>query len=219
MRHRKRGRAFDRSPSHRKAMLKNLASALFLTEREVDKDLDPNPPKVKGRIITTLQKAKEVRPLVEKCITIARDALQHLAEAEQYATSAARTSEAWKQWRNSERWQQWSQAIAPSVAARRRLVQMIGDKQAVRVLFDTVAPRFEDRDGGYTRILRLARARVGDAGTRAALEFVGQHDRKIQRSEKPAFETAPEPAAESHAAAAPTAAAAAPPAPEPASGQ
>ena len=53
-----------RCPSHQRALLRNLASALFLTER--DADLDDNRPKVKGRIITTLQKAKEVRPLVEK---------------------------------------------------------------------------------------------------------------------------------------------------------
>ena len=92
MRHRRLGRAFDRSPSHRKAMFKNMASALFLTEREIDEDLEQNSPKVKGRIITTLPKAKEVRPLVEKCITIARDALQHIAAAEQYATGAARTA-------------------------------------------------------------------------------------------------------------------------------
>ena len=200
-------------------MLKNLASALFLTEREVDEDLDPNPPKVKGRIITTWQKAKEIRPLVERCITIARDALLHLEEAKQYATTAERNSEAWKQWRSSERWRQWNQAIAPSVTARRRLVQMLGDKQAVRVLFDEIAPRFADRDGGYTRSLRLARARIGDAGTRAALEFVGQHDRKVERSEKPTFATETQPAAESGTDAAAASEAAAPPTQEAASGQ
>ena len=72
MRHRKRGRHLGRSPNHQRALLRNLASALFLTERETDADLDKNIPKVKGRIVTTLHKAKEVRPLVEKCITIAR---------------------------------------------------------------------------------------------------------------------------------------------------
>jgi large subunit ribosomal protein L17 len=65
---------------------------------------------------------------------------------------------------------------------------MIGDKKAVRVLFEEVAPRFEERDGGYTRILRLAKPRLGDAGTRAILEFVGEHDRVRQVSERPAFE-------------------------------
>jgi large subunit ribosomal protein L17 len=168
-------------------MFKNLASALFLTEREVDEDLDENAPKVKGRIVTTLQKAKEVRPLVEKCITIARDSLKTAADAEQYATSAERDTEAWKQWRNSDRWQKWTQAVAPAVTARRRVLQLIGDKQAVHVLFDEIAPRFVDRPGGYTRILRLARPRLGDAGTRAILELVGVRDRTVARSEKPAF--------------------------------
>ena len=67
---------------------------------------------------------------------------------------------------------------------------MIGDKQAVRVLFEDVAPRFEVREGGYTRILRLAKPRLGDAGQRAILELVGSHDRVKQVSEKPAFDVA-----------------------------
>jgi large subunit ribosomal protein L17 len=54
-----------------------------------------------------------------------------------------------------------------------------------------VAPRFADRPGGYTRIVRLAKPRLGDAGTRAILEFVGVRDRVVQRSTKPAFEEAP----------------------------
>jgi len=168
-------------------MLRNLASSLFLTERETDPDFDTNIPKVKGRIVTTLHKAKEVRPLVEKCITIARRSLESEDEARQYATSAERGTEEWKQWRNSEEWQEWNNAIAPAIAARRRVVQLIGDKEAAGVLFDEIAPRFEDRDGGYTRILRLAEPRLGDAGTQAILEFVGVHDREKQVSEKPSF--------------------------------
>ncbi len=169
-------------------MLKNLASSIFLTERQTDPDVDTTIPKVKGRIITTLQKAKEVRPLVEKCITIARKSLQAEKTAEQFATSAERGSDKWRQWRTSEQWLQWNNAIAPAVAARRRVLQMIGDKQAVRVLFQEVAPRFEERAGGYTRIMRLAKPRLGDAGTRAILEFVGEHDRVRHVSERPAFE-------------------------------
>jgi len=190
MRHRKRGRHLGRTSSHRKALLKNLASALFLTERDVDSDIDQNAPKVKGRIITTLQKAREVRPLVEKCITIACRSLQSQSDARQYATSASRHSDEWKRWRTSSQWQAWSQAIAPSVTARRRILQLIGDKQAVRVLFEDIAPRFEDREGGYTRILRLAKPRLGDNGTRAILELVGAHERVKQVSEKPEFEVA-----------------------------
>ncbi|MBI84165.1 MAG: 50S ribosomal protein L17 [Planctomycetaceae bacterium] len=186
MRHRKKGRVLGRSPSHRKALLRNLASSLFLTER--DAEFDSNTPKVKGRIVTTLQKAKEVRPLVEKCVTIARRSLQSAEEAAQYAANSDdRNSEDWREWRTSENWQKWVQARSPVVAARRRVLQLIGDKQAVGVLFDDIAPRFEDRDGGYTRVLRLAQPRLGDAGARAILEFVGTHDRVVKRSEKPVF--------------------------------
>ena len=56
------------------------------------------------------------------------------------------------------------------------------------MLFDEVAPRFADRPGGYTRILRLAKPRLGDAGTRAILEFVGVRDRVVERSVQPTFE-------------------------------
>ena len=179
-------------------MLRNLASALILTER--DAEFDPNPPKVKGRIITTIQKAKEVRPLVEKCVTIAKHSLVHQQEAEQFATSAERNSEQWKMWRQSAKWQDWCKARAPVVAAQRRVLQLLHDKQAVKVLFDEVAPRFEDRAGGYTRVLRLATPRLGDAGTRAILEFVGRHDRVTESSERPSFEEAGDHARDSAAA-------------------
>ena len=188
MRHRKKGRVLGRSPSHRKALLRNLASSLFLTER--DAEFDSNSPKVKGRIVTTLQKAKEVRPLVEKCVTIARRSLQSKEEATQYESpSNDRSSEVWREWRTGENWKKWAQARSPVVAARRRVLQLIGDKQAVGVLFDEIAPRpgIADRDGGYTRVLRLAQPRLGDAGTRAILEFVGTHDRVVKTSEKPVF--------------------------------
>ena len=192
MRHRKRGRRLGRSASHRKAMLKNLASSLILTERETDADLDENAPKVRGRVVTTLHKAKEVRPLVEKCITIARQSLKAEQDAEQYATQAERNTDAWRAWRDSEDWRKWNQAISPAVAARRRVVELIGNKEAMRILFEDIAPRFEDRDGGYTRILHLAKTRVGDSGKQAILEFVGVHDREKAVSEKPAFETTDE---------------------------
>ncbi|MDA8697483.1 50S ribosomal protein L17 [Rhodopirellula sp.] len=186
MRHRRRGRTLGRSPSHRKALFKNLASALFLTER--DATYDDNAPKTPGRITTTLHKAKEVRPLVEKCITIAKKSMASAEEAKQFATSAERGSDEWKQWRKSDEWRKWSDARAPVVAARRRVIQLIGDKEAAKILFDTIAERYVDRPGGYTRILRLATPRLGDAGTRAILELVGKNDRVKRTAEKPAFE-------------------------------
>ena len=200
MRHKRKGRHLGRNPSHRKAMLQNMASSLFLSERDNElneagepyQDFDTpadgrNVPKVQGRIVTTLHKAKEVRPLVEKCITIACKGLAAEEEASKYGTDAERRSEEWRTWRESSQWNQWAQAMAPAVAARRRVVQMIRNKAAMEVLFDEIAPRFTDRPGGYTRIIRLASPRLGDAGTRAIIEFVGKHDRVKQKSEKPAF--------------------------------
>jgi large subunit ribosomal protein L17 len=99
------------------------------------------------------------------------------------------------------------------VAARRRCIELLGDKRAVGILFEDIAPRFAERPGGYTRIIRLAQPRLGDAGTQAILEFVGVRDRVVQRSQKPAFEdneplpakapAPPEPATEPQAETAP----------------
>jgi large subunit ribosomal protein L17 len=172
MRHRRKGRVLGRSPSHQRALLRNLASALMLTEREVEAG-EVGAPKVAGRIITTLPKAKEVRPLVERCITIAKRGLVSLDKAREFGTTAQRDSAEWKQWRTSDRWSQWAKAVSPAVVARRRVVQLLGDKQAARILFERIAPRYVDRPGGYTRILKLATPRLGDAGARAMIEFVG----------------------------------------------
>jgi large subunit ribosomal protein L17 len=187
MRHRRKGRVLGRSPSHQRALLRSLASNLLLTERETD-DLDENKPKVKGRIVTTLEKAKEVRPLIEKCITLARKTNEIRDAAKSLGTTAERNTEAWKTWRKSDQWKQWNKAIAPSLAMRRRLLVMLGDKQAVKILVNDVAPRFVGRPGGYTRIMRLAKPRLGDAGTRAVIEFVGVRDRKAAKAEAPSFD-------------------------------
>ena len=129
-----------------------------------------------------------MRPLVEKCITIAKKSLPAAEEARKFESSADRGSDAWKKWRQSDDWQKWASARAPVVAARRRVVQLIGDKEAAQILFDSIAERFVDRPGGYTRILRLATPRLGDAGERAILEFVGTHDRVKRKAERPSFD-------------------------------
>ncbi|MFM9058140.1 MAG: bL17 family ribosomal protein [Planctomycetaceae bacterium] len=176
MRHRRKGRVLGRSPSHQRALLRNLASALFLTEQEREVD-EVGAAKVPGRIVTTVAKAKEVRPLVERCVTIAKRGLVAQEKAREFATGAVRDSAEWKQWREGEQWRRWARAMAPAVKARRRVVQLLGDKRAARVLFERVAPRFSERPGGYTRILKLATPRLGDAGPRAVLEFVGPEAR------------------------------------------
>jgi large subunit ribosomal protein L17 len=67
---------------------------------------------------------------------------------------------------------------------------LLGDKQAARILFERIAPRFTDRPGEYTRILKLATPRLGDAGPRAILEFVGS-DMGAARAPAPRVEARP----------------------------
>lgn len=192
MRHRRKGRKLGRNPSHKRALLRNLAAALFLTERDIYFE-ERLKPKVRGRIITTLAKAKEVRPLVEKCISIARRVLPDQRRADKLRPSVQRYSDAWRAWRHSPDWVAWTQAIAPVVAARRRVLQLLGNKQAVRILFDKLAERFEERQGGYTRIVRLAKPRLGDSAPRAILEFVGIRDRVRTAAPRPIVVSEPEP--------------------------
>lgn len=184
MRHRTKGRILGRNASHRKAMFRNMAASLIKT---VSFDQDAvGAPKQAGQIITTTQKAKELRPFVEKLITLAKRALPHEEKAKQFATTAERNSAEWKQWRESENWAKWVAAKSPAVAARRRAFAALRDDQAVEILFSELAPKFADREGGYTRILKLAKPRLGDAGERSLIAFVGENDRTKTRRAAPA---------------------------------
>lgn len=116
MRHRRSGKKLGRDSAHRKALYANLAAALF----------------EHGRIKTTEAKAKAVKPIVERLITLGK---------------------------------------REDVAARRQAVAYLRNKWVVADLFDDVAPRFADRDGGYTRIVKLG-PRPGDAAPMVYLELV-----------------------------------------------
>ena len=210
MRHRRKGRTLGRNSSHRRALLRNLASALFLTERDemfyegmtqADGVTSVKPPRVKGRITTTIHKAKEVRPMIEKCITLAKKAIPYQDAADKLESSADRGSDQWKEWRKTDDGQKWYSEVAQAVNLRRRAFAILRDKEAVSILFDDVAPRFVDRTGGYTRIIQLADVRLGDAGKQAILEFVGENDRvkKKTTASKPVIED-DEPAVEEPAA-------------------
>lgn len=189
MQHRKTGRKLGRNPKHQRALLRNLAIALILTERsEENYDSKEMAPKVRGRIITTVPKAKEVRPFVEKCITLGIKAQKSAAAARLLECKSARNTSEWKKWREGEGWREWVKAVAPSLACRRRAMQLLGSKEAVALLFDEIAPRFIDRPGGYTRIMMLATPRLGDGGKRAILEFVGKNDKKKTVSVIPSVE-------------------------------
>jgi len=116
MRHRKDHRKLSRTHSHRKALLRNLVTSLFIHER----------------IETTVAKAKEARRLGERMITFAKRG---------------------------------------DIPARRHVARFVHGDDVVRKLFDTVAPWYAERNGGYTRIVRIGR-RLGDAGETALLELV-----------------------------------------------
>lgn len=200
MRHRRIGRKFGRNPKHQRALLKALAISLIITERAPeDFDTEAQAPKKAGRIITTLPKAKELRPYVEKLLTKAIKAQESIEKAKSLAFTGEKyykvsvteekyrktgnitvtkevkkTTKEYQEWRQSDAWKAWAQASAPAVAARRAVYAKLGSREAVDLLFDKIAPRFvgTDHKGGYTRILKLAKPRLGDAGQRALIEFI-----------------------------------------------
>jgi large subunit ribosomal protein L17 len=116
MRHGVHGRKLGRTTEHRKALLGNMALALIKHEQ----------------ITTTLHKAKELRPFVEKLVTLGKRG---------------------------------------GLAARRQAYAVLRDDALTRKLFDTLGPRYKERAGGYTRVLK-AGFRHGDAAAMAVIEFV-----------------------------------------------
>jgi len=116
MRHKRQGRRLGRTTSHRKAMLSNMAIALFQHEK----------------IETTEPKSKELRRTAEKLITLAKRGDLH---------------------------------------ARRRAARTIRDKVILKKLFDDIGPRYAERNGGYTRIIKLG-TRFGDGAHMAMIELV-----------------------------------------------
>lgn len=137
MRHRVSHRKLGRVTEHRIAMLRNQAEALLLHEH----------------IETTVPKAKELRPFVERIISIAK---RGLAAGE---------------------------ANGKVLHARRLVLRDIQNRDVVGKLFDTIAPRFEGRPGGYTRILRIG-FRRGDSAEVAQIELVGSEYNPNAEAEK-----------------------------------
>lgn len=165
MRHRKRGKKLNRNSSHRHAMLRNMAVSLILS-RGLDGE-------GRGRIITTLQKAKFLRPFIERLVTLSKRGAEIISRAPE--VPLRRTPE-WKHWRTSPRWSAWAESVSGAVVLRRRAFSLLRCDAAVSVLFESVAARFASRNGGYVRIVRLASRRVGDSGRLALIEFVGEQD-------------------------------------------
>jgi large subunit ribosomal protein L17 len=148
MRHRVANRKLGRVTEHRIALLRNQATALLRHEH----------------LVTTVPRAKELRPFVERLITIAKRGV------------AA------------------NEANGRTLTARRLVMQDLQDRAVVSKLFDTLAPRFEARPGGYTRLLRLGYRR-GDSAEIAQVELVGSefNPRAKAEAEAAKAEAAPKP--------------------------
>ncbi len=183
MRHLKAGRQLGRNAEHRLALMRNLTMALIQHER----------------IITTVEKAKEVRPFVEKLITLAKKGTIHarrLALAKLGPMGHARP-------------------MAHEEDENKR-----DDRKIIKKLFDEIGPRFKDRPGGYTRIIKRHERRLGDGGRTAFLELLKEGEVKVRAkapsapapvvtqppaAAPPAPETPPAPAPETPPQAPPTA--------------
>src|SRR5688572_25075949 len=129
MRHGNSGRKLSRNTSHRRALLRNLVTS-FLEH---------------GRLMTTLPKAKEIRPLAEKMITLGK---------------------------------------RDSLHARRQVQAYLLKEAIAKRVFDTIAPKFADRNGGYSRIIKLGN-RKGDGADLAIIELIGS-ELEVKKAEKAA---------------------------------
>jgi large subunit ribosomal protein L17 len=140
MRHRVAGKKLGRTTAHRMMMFRNMVTSLL------DKE----------RIQTTLDRAKAIRPIAEKMITLGKRETLH---------------------------------------ARRQALAFVKDPAVVSKLFDTIAPRFSERPGGYTRIIRLG-YRDGDGAQKAIIELVGSEFKPSKKESKGAKKSSKETAAE-----------------------
>ncbi|MEL7471931.1 MAG: 50S ribosomal protein L17 [Planctomycetota bacterium] len=170
MRHRKAGYKLNRTRSHRTAMLRNMAASLF----------------EHGQIVTTIPKAKAVQPIVEKIITKAkrgdlharRQVIATLGRDRRgfdwlYLPKNAKESEREHVQQLRERASQFFNVPESDQVERNRYGELKKAPKLVRHIFENVAPRFEDRAGGYTRIVKLGYRRLGDATELCVLQFVG----------------------------------------------
>jgi large subunit ribosomal protein L17 len=153
MAHRKLGRTSE----HRKALLRNLCTSLIVNER----------------LITTLPKAKELRPFAERAITLGKRAL--ISEAPEAALHARRQAAAYFHTGNTNR--------VPDGGYKRPQAPRTAGVAALDKLFDDIATRFADRPGGYTRILKLG-ARKGDGAEMALIELIGSEAKSVVEEEK-----------------------------------
>ena len=156
MRHLKAHRKLGRTTEHRISMLRNLATSLINSE--------------KGYIITTVPKAKELRPFVERVITLARRAQNLTGDAQTQGVHLRRQAAKYFHAGNREHKREMSRFRGKKGEPKERPERTAG-VLAVQRLFGEIGARYKDRNGGYTRIIKLGR-RQGDNAEMAVIELV-----------------------------------------------
>lgn len=173
MRHRKAGYKLNRTRTHREAMLRNMAASLF----------------EHGQVVTTIPKAKALQPFVERIVTKAKKGDLHSRRQVIAMLGRDRRAFDWlylpKNATEDERERVAQQReIAEgffdvpdsSEVERNRYGELRKSPRLVKHIFDNVAPRFADRPGGYTRIVKLGQRRVGDQAELCLIQFVGAEE-------------------------------------------
>lgn len=161
MRHLKRTAKLGRTGEHRNAMLANMACSLIKAKR----------------VTTTLAKAKALRPVIEKLVTLgcrANQAVEAAASADQKQKAALTAENVHCRRLVAARLRQQSRSQFKGTPKRKGKVlrdKWRENEDVVHILFDKIAPQFKGRNGGYTRILKLSE-RQGDAAQLAIIEFV-----------------------------------------------
>lgn len=184
MRHRQTGKHFNRSPAHREALFRNLAKAIITHER----------------IVTTQAKAKALRPFIEKLITKAKKAAVILAAAGPDDKTARAQALHLRRAAASDLGPTHGTAVYTKddePVVRSAVSKKTGKEISIGVtvlekLFKEIGPRYVNRPGGYTRIIKQHYRRLGDGGTTAIIELLKADEVKEPKAKKPA---APAPAA------------------------
>lgn len=162
MRHRINGKQLCRDSEHRTAMLRNLAAALF----------------EHGEIETTMPKAKAVQPFIEKIITRAKNNTLHNRRQIEMMIND-RKVHAWvadPAVNDEKKDNDYFDLPDADEIAFNRYGEVRKAPRLVQHILTNVAPRYEDRDGGYTRIIKLGKRRLGDATELVMLQLVGEED-------------------------------------------
>jgi large subunit ribosomal protein L17 len=173
MRHGRAGYRLGRRTAHRTSTLRNLAAGLF----------------EHGQIVTTIPKAKAVRPMIEKIITLAkkgdlasrRRVIAKLGGDRRgfewlYLPKKATEAEQAHVQKQRDLTSGFFELPASSEVERNRYGELRSSPKIVKHIFDRVAPRFSDRAGGYTRIVKLGKHRIGDGTELCVLQFVGNEE-------------------------------------------